>query len=77
MYYNTNFEILKIEKFTKSDYLKFYDHVDQSGGIYLYRWGDHIIRYAILNMLYGDSGVKEIDNIKYTHQGFINGILHW
>lgn len=77
MYYNTNFEICKVKSFIESDYLKFYDHIDQSGGIYLYRWGDHIIRYAISNILFDNFYVKEVDNIKYTHQGFINGKLYW
>jgi len=71
--YYTNFEICKIKAFTESSYMNLYEFIDQSGGIYIYRWGDHIIRYAGIHMLLGTNLVEEFRNIKYTHQRFING----
>jgi len=67
LYFNTNFEICNIKTFVNSDYLKVFDHVDKSGGIYIHRWGDHIIRTAIVTMLFGQSARKEFENIHYMH----------
>lgn len=71
--YYTNFEVCKVKAFSESSYLDFYDHVDKSGGIYIYRWGDHTVRYAGIHLLLGNDRVKAFTDIAYTHQTFIDG----
>jgi alpha 1,2-mannosyltransferase len=66
-FYNTNFEICKIKDIIESDYLDLYEHIDKSGGIYIHRWGDHIIRYAGISIFFGKSSIKEFDDIRYAH----------
>ena len=73
--YFTNFEIVKPLSFRDSGYMDLYKYLDNTGGIYMHRWGDAPIRYAGINMLMGNSGVMEILDIKYTHQHFVNGVL--
>jgi len=63
----TNFELCNIKSILNSDYMKVYEHIDKSGGIYIHRWGDHIIRYAIVSMIFGKNCIKYIDNIVYRH----------
>lgn len=75
MLYFTNFEIVKPSEFRNSQYMVLYDYLDAAGGIYIHRWGDAPIRYAGIQMMMGDSGVKELSGIKYTHQHFVNGVL--
>lgn len=72
--YYTNFEIVRIKAFSDSLYMNLFDHIERVNGIYLHRWGDHIIRYAGVHMLLGFDRVKEISDIKYAHQGFVNGV---
>jgi len=46
--YYSNFEVLDLDYFRSKLYLGVYDHLDQSGGFYVHRWGDHILRFAFL-----------------------------
>lgn len=73
--YYTNFEICRVRAFSDSLYMNLFDHIERVGGIYRHRWGDHIIRYAGIHMLIGFDRVKEITDMKYTHQGFVNGVI--
>jgi hypothetical protein len=73
--YYTNFEIVRVKAFSESLYMNLFDHIERVNGIYIHRWGDHIIRYAGIHILIGFDRVKEITDIKYAHQGFINGVL--
>lgn len=41
----TDFEVLRVSFFKPgSDYFRFYRFIDELGGFWLYRWGDHAIR---------------------------------
>lgn len=74
-YRDTNFEIVKISVFSTNPYMLLYDYINETGGIYMYRWGDHIIRYAGVHMLYGEDKVEMLEGIKYTHSFFTNGVF--
>lgn len=71
MLYYTNFEICNVKAIKESPYLKMFDCLDKSGGIYIHRWGDHIIRYAGLHLFFPADAVVEICGISYTHQTFV------
>jgi hypothetical protein len=73
--YYTNFEICRVKAFSESLYMNLFDHIVRVQGIYKYRWGDHIIRYAGIHLLLGFDRVKEIVDMDYTHQYFVNGIM--
>lgn len=75
MLYYTNFEICRVKAFSEGLYQSLFDHIERVQGIYKYRWGDHIIRYAGIHMLLGFDRVKEITDMKYTHQYFVNGVM--
>lgn len=76
MVYYTNFEICNLEAFHRPGYMQLFDYLDRSGGIYMYRWGDHLIRYAGLHLFYPKDAVLEIPGISYTHQSYVlvNGV---
>jgi hypothetical protein len=76
MLYYTNFEICNTAAFLNSGYMDLFHHLDLSGGIYMYRWGDHIIRYAGVHMFWPQGAAYEIPGCSYTHQGYsiINGV---
>ena len=43
--YNTNFDVIKVKFFQTSPVRHWVDAVDNTFGIYRYRWGDHVLRY--------------------------------
>jgi alpha 1,2-mannosyltransferase len=65
--YYTNFEILNKDAILQSRYMDFFNSIDESGGIYLYRWGDHIIRHSGITNLFDKDRVKWFDDIDYYH----------
>lgn len=71
MYY-TNFEVCNINWFLNSDYMKFYDQIDRSGGIMTGRWGDAPIRYLGVNMYMDEKNKKGFTDIKYQHGSFLS-----
>lgn len=73
--YYTNFEVVKIDEFAKTDYMELYNYLDNNGGIYLYRWGDHIIRYAGVELFHGQNKAKCFTDIRYKHQRFVDGVI--
>ena len=64
----TNFEIFDMEWFKGNDYQNFYNFIDNTGGIYVYRWGDHSIRYIALNSLLEKEQLYFFNDIRYYHQ---------
>jgi len=70
MLYYTNFEICKIYAFLNSPYMEMFNHIDRNGGIYVHRWGDHIIRYAGLHIFFSKGDVVEIKGVSYNHQTY-------
>ena len=63
----TNFEIFNLEWFNSSEYQLFYKYLDETAGIYKYRWGDHIIRYIALNSLENKDRFLFFKDIIYQH----------
>jgi hypothetical protein len=63
----TNFEILDLDFFRGKEYQSFYKHLDNTGGIYKYRWGDHIIRYIALKSLVDNNKLLFFNDIVYQH----------
>jgi len=72
--YYTNFEIAKFNWFSTSGYKNFFDFLDEKNGIYLYRWGDHCIKYLGVEMFLEDRK-KTLLNLPYNHGNIfeING----
>ena len=67
-YYN-NFEVTKIKFFRQYRVTQWVDAVDQSHGIFLYRWGNAILRYLTLAAFAGaDKVLHRTDfNLPYCH----------
>jgi len=70
--YYTNFEIAKFKWFLNPEYLDFYNFIDMLGGIYQYRWGDHIIKFLGLSMLLEDKYKNHFTDLPYVHGNFFN-----
>lgn len=67
MFY-TNFEIANMKWFQNEGYLDLYNFIDNSGGIYLHRWGDAPIRYIGLMMLLEKEKMYDFSkDIQYKH----------
>ena len=63
----TNFEIYNMKWFKGAAYQDFYNHIDNSAGIYKYRWGDHAIRYLGLHGLGAKDKCLFFKDIVYQH----------
>ena len=69
MYY-TNFELMKVEFFRSIHWNDFSRYLDSSGGFYIHRWGDAIIRYMGVNSMLKRSSRRAIPGgIVYQHGG--------
>lgn len=67
VYYN-NFEICDLNWFRGEGYQRYFKAVDDAGGIWHNRWGDHIIRYFGLNALLPKAAVLCLKELHYFHQ---------
>jgi len=65
--YYSNFEIFDMEWFKAKPYQDFYNYLDSTGGIYINRWGDHVIRYLGLNALENKEKFLFFNDIIYEH----------
>ena len=70
--YYTNFEISCLDFWKSEQYKKFIDHLDQSGGIYFYRWGDAPIHLLAVSIFLQEKQVHKFDDIAYIHLPFIH-----
>ena len=60
----TNWEIMRMDMFKSELYSKVYEAIDRSGGIFIHRWGDHILRYVFCKQF----GVKTLRfKFNYAH----------
>lgn len=66
MFY-TNFELGKIERFRKDDYMNFFDSLDKSGGFYTKRWGDAPIKYLGITCLFNLEKISPVFGFIYQH----------
>ena len=71
--YYTNFEICRVDFFSSAIWQNFYSKIDESGGFYLHRWGDHIFRYLGVNVLLKRQQRLPIPNgFTYQHGGIFH-----
>ena len=70
--YYTNFELCRTDWFRQEPWATYFKAVDDAGGIYSIRWGDHIIRYIGVRLFLQDKEVHHFRDIKYFHQGSFN-----
>jgi hypothetical protein len=69
MYY-TNFEIMYLPFFASNNWQYFFRKIDLTGGFYLRRWGDAIIRYMGVKSMVSKKERMEIPNgFIYKHGG--------
>ena len=67
--YNTNFDLIKVDFFRRPEVRQWNDVVDESFGIFKYRWGDHVLRY-LTTALFARSDevlVRTNFNLPYCH----------
>ena len=64
----TNFEICDINWFKGKDWQDWFAAIDKAGGIWRYRWGDHIIRYYGLSNILPQSMLWCLKEMHYRHQ---------
>jgi FkbM family methyltransferase len=69
IYYN-NFEVSRPEIWRSQKYMSYFKAIDDSGGIFFYRWGDAPIRTMAVHMLLPESEVVQWKpSLTYYHQG--------
>lgn len=71
-YYYTNFEISKIDFWRSDGALSYFNYLDKTGGIYKYRWGDHVIHLLTIAMFVPENKVHQFSDIAYNHGSVIN-----
>lgn len=64
-----NFEIVDLAFMQRPDVQDFIREVDQSKGIFLYRWGDAPLRYIIMTLFLNETQILNRDNagLLYCH----------
>lgn len=67
MYY-TNFEISSLNFWRSDEYVRFFDYLDRTGGIYKYRWGDAPIHTFAVSMFLPKRKTHCFQDISYKHQ---------
>jgi len=70
--YSTNFEISKFDFWRSQTYQDFIEYIDNTNGIYLYRWGDAPIRLLAVSIFLPEEQVHAFTDIAYKHQEFVN-----
>lgn len=68
--YYTNFEVSKLDFWRSDEYMKYYNYIDQNGGIYYNRWGDHVIHFLALSIFIDENKIYCFKDIDYSHQSF-------
>jgi alpha 1,2-mannosyltransferase len=66
MFY-TNFELGKVSWFLTSEYMKFYNYLDKTGGFYTKRWGDAPVKFLGINLLMEEKHIGQIGGFIYNH----------
>jgi glycosyltransferase involved in cell wall biosynthesis len=67
LYYYTNFTVTRVAFWGQPEVQAYLRAVDQSLGIYQYRWGDHIIQTHALKMFSRPERIYHFQDFKYTH----------
>jgi hypothetical protein len=66
MFY-TNFELGKVSWFLTSEYMRFYNELDKTGGFYTKRWGDAPIKFLGINLLMESKHIIPVHGFTYQH----------
>ena len=66
MFY-TNFELGKIAWFINSDYINYFNAIENNGGIYIKRWGDAPIKYLGINLFCDPKHIIPVKGFSYQH----------
>jgi hypothetical protein len=68
-HYSNNFEVVDLAFMQRDDVLDFIQVIDQSQGIFLYRWGDAPLRYIILALFANETEIlyRERLGLIYCH----------
>ncbi|TAP31514.1 hypothetical protein EYR97_20205 [Alteromonas sp. KUL42] len=75
-YYN-NFLITNINFWMRRDVQAFVGHFDRLGGTYKYRWTDHILHTAAVQIYLSEEKVFQFDDWTYEHATIKDGNLEW
>lgn len=75
-YYN-NFLITRIGFWKQSDVQSFIQYFDRVGGTYKYRWTDHIVQTAAVQIYLPENKVYQFDDWTYEHATIRLGKLEW
>lgn len=67
MLFYTNFEILYIPYFKSDKSKEFIKFILKSSGIHLYRWGDHVLRYLMIETQSDLTKCQPITELHYQH----------
>jgi alpha 1,2-mannosyltransferase len=67
MMFYTNFELGKVDWFLTSEYMRFYNELDKTGGFYTKRWGDAPIKYLGINLLMEPEHIIPVQGFTYQH----------
>jgi alpha 1,2-mannosyltransferase len=68
----TNFELGSISWFLNSGYMDYYNAIDKSAGIYIYRWGDTPIKCIGVSSLADPKTLWGVTDIAYQHGAIYN-----
>ncbi|UJR19890.1 hypothetical protein I4U23_023023 [Adineta vaga] len=68
--YANNFEVLQLEFFRRSDVRQWIEMIDQTHGIFKYRWGDAILRYLTIALFADQQEVlhRSDYSLSYCHK---------
>ncbi|ONH70217.1 Glycolipid 2-alpha-mannosyltransferase 1 [Cyberlindnera fabianii] len=70
-HYWTNFEIADLDVFRSDAYQRYFNHLDQKGGIFYERWGDGPIRSIFASLFLHKDEVTWIKDLGYTHPPYL------
>ena len=71
MFY-TNFELGKLDWFLNSKYFEYYKEINNSGNIYINRWGDAPIKYLGVKLFCESNKIIPIKGFTYQHGAIYN-----
>jgi len=64
----TNFEIADFSFFRSTEYMDYFNHLDQSGGFFYERWGDAPVHSIAVGFLLEPEEVHYFEDIGYRHE---------
>ncbi|KAI8332912.1 nucleotide-diphospho-sugar transferase [Chlamydoabsidia padenii] len=66
----TNFEIASLDLWRSNEYLKFFNHLDRSGGFFYERWGDAPVHSIAAAMMLKKDEFHFFNDIGYRHTAY-------